>query len=59
MTAETGGFGGFVVCQTGSCSRKAMVVSGTETQLHHVIRVTSSQTPRVVERGGGGREDHL
>lgn len=53
MVAETGkaamGEGGsFVVCQTGSCSRKAMV-----------IRVTSSETPRVVERGGGGSEDHL
>lgn len=37
-----------MVCQTGSCLRKAMV-----------IRVTSSETPRVVERGGGGSEDHL
>lgn len=51
--AETGkaamGGGSFVVCQTGSCLRKAMV-----------IRVTSSETPRVVERGGGGgSEDHL
>lgn len=53
MVAETGkaamGEGGsFVVCQTGSCSRKATV-----------IRLTSSETPRVVERGGGGSEDHL
>lgn len=38
-----------MVCQTGSCSRKAMV-----------IRVTLSETPRVAERGGGeGSEDHL